>query len=639
TLVTEPASVDVLLTNLIKGNLLPFALHCITTRPAAATRIPHECVDLVTEIRGFNDPQKEEYFRKRISDENLANRTIIHLMSSRSLNIMCHIPLVCWILSTVVERTTEISEKETFPRTLTQIYSHFLNIQASVQKTKFSGRQEQDDEIFVKLGKLAFQQLEKGNLIFYEEDLAKADIDVKEASVYSGVCTQIFRAERGSVFSFVHLSIQEFLAALHVLLSLRNREKSRNMSDPQITSQLSALFTAETLHELHRIAVDLALQNKNGYLDLFLRFLLGLSVESNQSLLKRLVPQIGSQSQISEQTVQYIKERIRAESESVQRINLFYCLNELNQHAVVEHTDRNSGVLSIEMLLQGQWETEMFKFRMSEEQLEEFDLHQYMQTPEQDQTELLSPDDVLRKLVPVVTTSTSAELPKCYLSENSCSHLASVLNSPSSCLRHLDVSYNELLDSGVKLLCCGLQHQHCRLETLNLSVCYLTQKSCSFLACALAHSSCLTLLDLSNNRLHDSGVELLCAGLQCPNCNLKTLKLWSCNLSEESCSYLASVLTSPSTCLTLLDLRNNGLHDSGVERLASGLQHEICKLESLCLSKCNLTEKSCSYLASVLTSHSSCLTLLNLSDNALLDSGVELLCSGLLHHNVKLEQL
>ncbi|XP_076139108.1 uncharacterized protein LOC143122160 isoform X4 [Alosa pseudoharengus] len=404
--VTEPASVDVLLTNLIKGNLLPSALLWITTRPAAANQIPSKCVAQVTEIRGFNDPQKDEYFRKRISDENLASRTITHLKSSRSLYIMCHIPVFCWITATVVEKTSE-SEKVKMPRTLTQMYTHFLMMQTGMKHVKYTERKETDEEVIFKLGKLAFQQLEKGNLIFYEEDLRECGIDVTEASVYSGVCTQIFREEaglcHGRVFSFVHLSIQEFLAALYVFLCFSNRQ--RNMPDQQQTSQLSALFRAATLHDLHKTAVDLALQSKNGHLDLFLRFLLGLSLESNQNLLKHLLPQSSNQSDSSEKTVQCVKQKIRDQRSSDRRINLFYCLNELNHHAVVEHK-MNSEDLHVETLLPGQWKTKTWEtFKMSEEQLAEFDLQKYIKTPEEDQTELLSPEEVLQKLLPGVTSA------------------------------------------------------------------------------------------------------------------------------------------------------------------------------------------------------------------------------------------
>ncbi|XP_062395795.1 NACHT, LRR and PYD domains-containing protein 12-like isoform X2 [Sardina pilchardus] len=640
--VTEPVSVDVLLTNLIKGDLLPSALLWITTRPAAANQIPPQCVNQVTEIRGFNDPQKDEYFRKRIRDENLVGRTITHLKSSRSLYIMCHIPVFCWISATVVEKTSKESDKVEIPRTLTQMYTHFLMMQTGIQHVKYTERKETDEEVIFKLCKLAFQQLEKGNLIFYEEDLRECGIDVTEASVYSGVCTQIFREEaglyQGKVFSFVHLSIQEFLAALYVFLCFSNRQG--NMADQQQTSQLSALFRAATLYDLHKTAVDLALQSKNGHLDLFLRFLLGLSLESNQNLLKHLLPQTSSQSESSEETVQYVKQRIRDQSSSNRRINLFYCLNELNHHAVVEEKS-SSDTLHVEMLLPGEWETKTLEFKMSEEQPAEFDLQKYMKTPEEDQTELLSPDEVLQKLVPVVTTCTSAKLEDFNLTEKSCSYLASALNAHSSSLRLLDLTYNELLDSGVELLCSALSHQNCKLEELKLQFCKLTDKSCSYLASALTtHSSSLRLLDLSDNKLLDSGVELLCSALRHQNCKLEELQLQMCNLTEKSCSYLASALTAHSSSLRLLDLSRNKLLDSGVELLCSALCHQNCKLEELNLKHCYLTDKGCSYLASAVSTHSSSLRVLDLSDNKRISaSAVEQLSALVEDPHCKLEKL
>ncbi|XP_063048805.1 protein NLRC3-like, partial [Engraulis encrasicolus] len=523
--VKEQVSVDMLLTNLIQRNLLPSALLWITTRPAAASQIPHECVNQVTEIRGFNNPQKEEYFGKKICDENLASRVIRHLKSSRSLYIMCHIPVFCWISAIVAERTSDESGEAELPRTMTQMYSHFLIIQTSIKEGKYTERKETEEEIIFKLGKLSFQQLENGNMIFYEEDLRQAGIDITEASVYSGVCTQVFREEKdvnqGRVFSFVHLSIQEFLASMYVFICFSNRD--RNMPDQQQSSWLSAMFTATTLHDLHRTASDLALQSMNGHLDLFLRFLLGLSLESNHSLLRHLLPQTNSQTQSSVQIVKCIREKIRGEICPDRRTNLFYCLNELNQHAVVERIDRSVGRLDIEMLLPGKWGTWMFMFKMSGEQLDEFDLQKY--TPETDQIELLSTDDVLQMLVPVVTTSTGAELGHCKLTKKSCSHLASVLSSHSSHLTRLDLVDNKLHDSGVELLCSGLQHEYCRLETLKLVNCKLTVKSCSLLASVLSsHSSHLKDLYLWRNDLRDSDVEQLSALKKDPNCRLEILR-------------------------------------------------------------------------------------------------------------------
>ncbi|XP_072235733.1 NLR family CARD domain-containing protein 3-like [Leuresthes tenuis] len=328
--VTESTSVDVLLTNLIRGKLLPSARLWITTRPAAANQIPPDCVGMVTEVRGFTDPQKEEYFRKRFRDKKQASRIISHIQTSRSLHIMCHIPVFCWITATVLEDVLKTREGGELPKTLTKMYIHFLVVQAKVKKVKYDGGAETDPhwspesrKMIESLGKLAFEQLQKGNLIFYESDLTECGIDISAASVYSGVFTQIFIEERGlyqeKVFCFIHLSVQEFLAALHVHLTFIN--SGVNLMEEQSKSQKSRT-QKETL--FYQSAVNKALQSPNGHLDLFLRFLLGLSLQTNQSLLRGLLTQTGSSSQTNQETVDYIKKKF-SENLSVERsINLFH---------------------------------------------------------------------------------------------------------------------------------------------------------------------------------------------------------------------------------------------------------------------------------------------------------------------------
>ncbi|XP_053540755.1 uncharacterized protein LOC108272815 isoform X26 [Ictalurus punctatus] len=633
--VTESASVHVLLINLIKGNLLPSALIWITSRPAAADQIPSECVHRVTEVRGFNDPQKEEYFRKRISDQSLANNIITHLKSLRSLYIMCHIPVFCWISATVLERMLDEAESGEMPKTLTQMYTHFLIIQTNIIREKYSKKQESDEEMLLKLGRLAFQQLMKGNLIFYEEDLRECGIDVREAAVYSGVCTQIFREEFGlhqsKVYSFVHLSTQEHLAALYVHLTFM--KKKRNV--------LKRSWFFKTISDVHKSAVRQALKSETGHLDLFLRFLLGLSLESNQKLLHGLVTHTGSSSQTGKgDTVQYIKEKISRDTPTEKSINLFHCLNELGDNSLVEEIQLylKSGTQS--GLSSSQWSALVFVLLTSAEELEEFDLSKYISTDK-------IRDEILVKVMPVIAASRRAII-RCDTIQNSgWRALDSVLSSETSNLRELhltvdtlDLIKNKLGDSEVKRLSALLENPQCKVKNLRLGYCDISGEGCAALTSALrSNPSHLRELDLSDNKLGDSGLKSLSAVLENPLCKLEILWLWRCDISDEGCAALTSALRSNPSHLKKLCLSENNLGVSGVKSLSAVLENPLCKLEILGLEDCRVSGEGCAALASALRSNPSHLRKLDLSKNKLGDSGVKSLSAGLENPLCKLEIL
>ncbi|XP_073721914.1 NLR family CARD domain-containing protein 3-like isoform X1 [Misgurnus anguillicaudatus] len=572
--VSESTSVDVMLTNLIKGNLFPSALIWITSRPAAADLIPSECVDRVTEVRGFTDPQKEEYFRKRISDESLSDQIISHLKSSRSLYIMCHIPVFCWISVTVLERMLSEAERREIPKTLTQMYTHFLIIQTNIKHQK--DYEKKDEDMIFKLGKLAFEQLVKGNLIFYDEDLRECGIDVAEASVYSGLCTQIFREEfglyQGKVYLFVHLSIQEHLAALYAHISF-----TKNNTNVFKSVWFSITLKQDSLFELHHRAVYESLQSNNGHLDLFLRFLLGLSLESNQILLQDLLTQMRRCSYKKEKTVKYIKEKMNENLSPEKSINLIHCLNELGDDSLLQEIQHyvTSSSVGKTKLSSSQWAALVFVLLTSEQNLDELNLNKFI-------GDANTADEVLVRLQLVIKETKKLQLRSCDITDEGCVALTKALRSNPSHLRHLDLSYNKLTDSGVKLISDVLKNPDCKLKILWLCGCNITDEGCVALTSALrSNPSHLRDLDLSYNKLRDSGVKLISDVLKNPDCKLKILRLWRCNITDECCVALTSALRSNPSHLRELNLSRNNLTGSGVKLISDLKDDPHYKLETV----------------------------------------------------------
>lgn len=400
--IAASASVDVLLTNLINRNLLPSARLWLTTRPSAANQIPVESVDMVTEVLGFNDAQKLDYFQKKCSDNKTATKMMSYIKTSQTLDTVCHIPICCWIMATVIEEVFNTKQVEELPKTLTELYIHFLLVQSKMKNTndgKLEWTQPYKEKI-LNLGKLAFEKLKEGRQIFYESDMAQSGISLKTISLYMGMFTEVFkedtRQNKYKVFSFTHLSVQEFFAALYCHLTYVNSEENR-LDDTQSGSWMNKLARRRT--SLHHSAVDKAVESPNGHLDLFLHFIIGLSLPNTQNLLTGLQKKTNNSQQTNQKIIKYIKNKLDSGLATEKTINLFHCLNDLNDHSLVEEIQQfmSSGSLSVDSLSPAQWSALVFILLSSEKEIEKFDLKKYCAS-----------EEAFLRLLPVLKTATRA---------------------------------------------------------------------------------------------------------------------------------------------------------------------------------------------------------------------------------------
>ncbi|KAM7165083.1 NACHT, LRR and PYD domains-containing protein 3-like isoform 3-T8 [Macrochelys suwanniensis] len=644
-LCTDPRKempVEDTLSSLFRKKLLPKSCLMITTRPTALEKL-QQCMECsrYAEILGFSEDDRKEYFHKFFGNNIDATRAFDFVKQNEMLFTMCFIPIVCWIICTVMKQQLEAGKDfAQNSKTLTAVYVLFLY--SLLEPHRNSPNQNIQDNL-KKLCSLAADGIWKQKILFGEEEIKEYGLD-KFYSLPLFLNESVFKRDIDcvSVYSFIHLSFQEFFTALFYVLE----------EDEQMKYSVTPNRDAKLLLENY---------GKSGnFLMLTVRFLFGLL---NEETMKDIKKKIGLKisPKIKPDLLKWVKTKQKklsfssSHGELIYKLQEFYCLYEIQEESFVKSALDHLTEIDISNSFLTQMDQMVISFFVKncpalkslwlsgcrfgvEDKNEELVPTPAKRLCLQEQAEpnhspvyllcqaLRDPNCKLKKL----------KLEKCNLTVAFYRDLSSAL-SINQTLRELDLSYNDQGNPGVQDLCKGLKHPNCELQTLRLESCGLRIGSCGSLSHVLRTNQTLSELELKWNRLGDSGVKLLCEGLKCQNSRLQKIVLWGCELTADCCGELSSVLTTRKT-LTEVNLNLNELGDSGVRRLCTGLRHPDCKVQKLWLDKCGLTAKCGGMLSSVLST-SQTLIELSLNLNKLGDSGVKQLCKGLKHPECKLQTL
>ncbi|KAM9312381.1 NACHT, LRR and PYD domains-containing protein 12-like [Gastrophryne carolinensis] len=672
---SEETHKETLLRSLLRKQVLRQSSLLITTRSLAQKKLKTFIDDpRYVEVTGFSENDRKKYFVNAFENDADAEKALRVIEENYILFIMCTVPILCWIVCTVLRQGMKKGLDFLQYKTTTSIYLLYLK-----GLLIYHGRAQPVRACLRKLCSLANEGVLNQKIVFQEKDLERHGLSVSEVeSVFLN--ENIFHVSiiSQTCYSFIHLSVQEFLAALYYVLDDGDEEKASGVTG---SSPLPEICKGGSLPELCE---------KHPHLSLSVQFLLGLLYEKRLQELSEisgckisLRARAAVEEWLSGDTARSaVREWLTENMEPLCSIDVISCLYETQDEGVIGRSLPVASCLTLNSI----WEkvrfntcrmkqlchclklcvcsmdVVIFRYKIYAEDQETLSpfLHRcqllcfngccFLQRrtiegrralPSDDDDDddggfrnseptglswLINPESKIQELL----------LQWCYLSPSCCDVLRSVLITNQS-LTKLNLSENHLQDSGVTRLCEGLRDPRCPLQELSLRDCELSPLCCDVLGSALLANPSLTKLDLSENRLEDSGVMHLCEGLRDPSCPLQELSLSQCYLSPLCCDTLASALLTNSF-LTKLDLSQNHLEDSGVKRLCEGLRDPCCPLQELSLRRCRLSPMCCDAFRSALLTNPS-LIKLDLSQNNLKDSGVTRLCEGLRDPRCPLQEL
>ncbi|XP_042638740.1 NACHT, LRR and PYD domains-containing protein 3 [Orycteropus afer afer] len=618
---------DILLSSLIRKKLLPEASLLITTRPVALEKLQH-LLDHPrhVEILGFSEAKRKEYFFKYFSDEHQAREAFRLIQENEILFTMCFIPLVCWIVCTGLKQQMESGKSlAQTSKTTTAVYIFFLS---SLLQPR-GGTQERHLSANLRgLCSLAADGIWNQKILFEEYDLRNHGLQKADVSAFLRMNLFQKEVDCEKFYSFIHMTFQEFFAAMYYLLE--EEEEREKRKKPRSCLKLPIRDVTALLENYGKF--------EKGYLIFVVRFLFGLVNQERTSYLEKKLSCKISQ-QIRQELLKWIEAKAKAKKLQIQpsQLELFYCLYEMQEEDFVQRAMDHFP--KIEINLSTRMDHVVTSFCIENcRRVESLSLGFFHNLTKEEAEE--EEEGRHLRVVNCVSPCSHADhcyhLVNCYPTSSFCRGLFSVLGTNPS-LTELDLSDNTLGDPGMRVLCETLQHPHCNIRRLWLGRCGLSHHCCLDISSVLSNNQKLVELDLSNNALGDAGVRHLCVGLRHLFCNLKKLWLVSCCLTSDCCQDLASVL-STNQSLTRLYVGENSLGDTGVGILCEKVKHPQCNLQKLGLVNSGLTSVCCSALSLALSTNQN-LRHLYLRDNALGDEGIKLLCEGLMNPNCKLQML
>ncbi|KAM7242322.1 hypothetical protein CapIbe_006793 [Capra ibex] len=616
---------DILLSSLIRKRLLPEASLLITTRPVALEKLQHLLGQARhVEILGFSEARRKEYFLKYFSDEQQAREAFRLIQENEILFTMCFIPLVCWIVCTGLKQQMDSGKSlARTSKTTTAVYIFFLS---SLLQSQGGSQENHNSATLWGLCSLAADGIWNQKILFEECDLRNHGLQKADVSAFLRMNLFQKEVDCEKFYSFIHMTFQEFFAAMYYLLEEDNHGEMRNM--PQACSKLPNRDVKVLLENYGKF--------EKGYLIFVVRFLFGLINQERTSYLEKKLSCKISQ-KIRLELLKWIEAKAKAKTLQTEpsQLELFYCLYEMQEEDFVQRAMGHFPKIEIKLSTRMDHVVSSFCIENCRH-VESLSLRLLHNSPkEEEEEEEVRHSHMDHSVLSDSEVAYSQGLVN-YLTSSICRGIFSVLSNNWN-LTELNLSGNTLGDPGMKVLCETLQQPGCNIRRLWLGQCCLSHQCCFSISSVLSSNQKLVELDLSHNALGDFGIRLLCVGLRHLFCNLKKLWLVSCCLTSASCEDLASVL-STNHSLTRLYLGENALGDSGVGILCEKVKNPHCNLQKLGLVNSGLTSGCCPALSSVLSTNQN-LTHLYLQGNALGDMGVKLLCEGLLHHNCKLQVL